>query len=101
MRGAPHFQSRGRIMATFQLIPLEEARRLVMAQRRLTETEYREYVSTLDANTAGRIELGDGDRPISVRARLKAAAKADGKVLEIQRQGNALVFWLAENGSGQ
>jgi hypothetical protein len=88
-------------MATFQLIPLEEARRLVMAQRRLTETEYREYVSTLDGNTAGRIELSDGDRPISVRARLKAAAKAAGKVLEIQRQGNALVFWLAENESEQ
>jgi hypothetical protein len=88
-------------MARFQVIPLEEAQRLVMAQRRLTETEYRQYVSSLDANTAGRIELGDGDRPISVRARLKAAAKAEGKTLEIQRQGNALVFWLRESGGGR
>jgi hypothetical protein len=88
-------------MATFQVVPLEEAQRLVMAPRRLTETEYRQYVRALDANTAGRIELSDGDRPISVRARLKAAAKAEGKTLEIQRQGNVLVFWLSESGGGR
>ncbi|HLH22489.1 MAG TPA: hypothetical protein VK066_08190 [Chloroflexota bacterium] len=88
-------------MATFEVIPLQEARRLVMAPRRLAETEYREYVAALDANTAGRIELGEGDRPISVRARLKAAAKAEGKSLEIQRQGDTLVFWLSDASSGR
>ena len=85
-------------MATFQVVPLQAAQRLVMAPRRLTETEYRQYVRALDADTAGRIELSNGDRPISIRARLKAAAKAEGKVLEIQRQGNTLVFWLSESG---
>jgi hypothetical protein len=88
-------------MATFQVIPLQEAQRLVMAPRRLAETEYREYVQSLDADTAGRIELTDGDRSISVRAKLKAAAKAAGKTLEIQRQGNALVFWLRDSGDGR
>ena len=86
-------------MATFRVVPLQEAQRLVMAQRRIAEAEYRQYLRALDADTAGRIELTDGDRPISVRARLKAAAKAEGKTLEIQRQGNALVFWLAEGGA--
>jgi hypothetical protein len=86
-------------MATFRVVPLQEAQRLVMAQRRIAEAEYREYLRALDADTAGRIELTDGDRPISVRARLKAAAKAEGMTLEIQRQGGALVFWLAEGGA--
>jgi hypothetical protein len=88
-------------MATFQVVPLQEAQRLVMAQRRLAESEYRQYVRALDANTAGRIELSDGDRPISVRARLKRAAKAEGKTLEIQRHGNAVVFWISEGGARQ
>jgi hypothetical protein len=70
-----------------------------MAQRRITEAEYRQYVRALDADTAGRIELSDGERSISVRARLKAAAKAEGKTLEIQRHENAVVFWLSESGS--
>jgi hypothetical protein len=88
-------------MATFQVVPLEQAQRLVMAPRRIAENEYREYVRTLDANTAGRIELVDGDRPISVRARLKAAARAEGKTLEIQKHGNAVVFWLTEGGGAR
>ena len=85
-------------MATFRVVPLEEAQRLVMAQRRIAEAEYRQYVRALDADTAGRIELTNGERSISMRARLKSAAKAEGKTLDIQRQGSALVFWLSESG---
>ena len=83
-------------MATFQLISREEAERLVMAPGRLAETEYSEYVRELDRDNAGRIELSEGEHPISVRARLKAAARAAGRELVIQRQGKALVFWLDE-----
>jgi len=32
--------------------------------------------------------------PVTVRARLKAAARAEGKTLEIQRKDDAVVFWL-------
>ena len=81
-------------MATFQRIPLEEAQKVVMAPRRLAQTEYRQYVRELDANTAGRIALGPDDRPITVRSRLKAAAKAEGRELEIQRKDQAIIFWL-------
>jgi hypothetical protein len=88
-------------MATFQVISREAAQRLVMAPRRLTEAEYRQYVQSLGADTAGRIELTDGEHPLSVRARLKAAAKAEGKTIEIQRQGQALVFWLRDHADGR
>ena len=53
----------------------------------------------IDASTAGRIVLGGEDKPITVRARLKAAAKAEGKPLEIQRKDDAIVFWL--RGAGE
>ena len=43
--------------------------------------------------TAGSLELGEGDRPITERARLKAAAKTEGINLHIQRRGNTIVFW--------
>jgi len=88
-------------VATFQRIPLEEAQKAVMASRRLVQTEYREYVRQLDPDTAGQIVLGEGDRAISVRAQLKAAAKAEGKELEIQRKDNALVFWLRGDGDSR
>ncbi len=88
-------------MANFRVIPLEEAQRLVLAPRRLSEAEYRRYVRALDDDTAGRIELSEGDRPISVRARLKAAAKAEGRTLEIQRNGDTLVFWLKDSHAGR
>jgi hypothetical protein len=81
-------------VATFQRIPVEEARKVVMAPRRLAQTEFRQYVRELNEDTAGRIELGEGERSISVRARLKAAAKEEGRELVIQRKDNAVVFWL-------
>ena len=81
-------------MATFQRIPVEEARKVVMAPRRLAQTEFRQYVRELNEDTAGQIELGEGERSISVRARLKAAAKEEGRELIIQRKDNAIVFWL-------
>ena len=42
---------------------------------------------------AGQLELGPDDKSITERARLKAAAKAEGVNLHIQRKGNTIVFW--------
>jgi hypothetical protein len=85
-------------MATFQRISREEAQRLVMAPRRLAQSEYRDYIRQLDASTAGRLKLGENDRPITIRARLKAAAKAEGKEIDIQRRGDTMVFMLRTTG---
>ena len=73
---------------------MDEAKMLVLPQRRAIQERYRGYVQRLTADEGGRLELGEGDRPITERARLKAAAKAAGVTLQIQRQGNAIVFWL-------
>ena len=80
-------------MATFSTVSMKEARESVLPPRRATQERYREYVRQLDAERAGRLVLEAGDRPITERARLKAAAKTEGVNLHIQRRGNTIVFW--------
>jgi hypothetical protein len=64
-----------------------------MPPRRAVQEQYRQYVRQLTADQAGQLQLGEGDRPITERARLKAAAQAEGLNLKIQRRGNTIVFW--------
>src|SRR5215212_4488718 len=82
-------------MATFSTVPLDEAQRLVMPPRRATQEQYRLYIRALSPEEAGQLELGPDDKSTTERARLKAAAKAEGLHLEIQRRGNTIVFWLS------
>ena len=56
-------------MATFSTVSLEEARTAVLPPRRATQEQYRQYVRQLTPEAAGRLELGEGDRPITERAR--------------------------------
>jgi hypothetical protein len=81
-------------MARFSMVSMKEARDSVLPPRRATQERYREYLRRLDAETAGRLDLdADNDRPITERARLKAAAKSEGVNLHIQRRGSTIVFW--------
>ena len=80
-------------MATFSTVSMEEAQRAVMPPRRATQEQYRQYIRQLAPEEAGQLQLGPDDRPITERARLKAAAKAEGRNLQIQRKGNVIVFW--------
>jgi hypothetical protein len=80
-------------MATFSTLPIEEARTQVLPPRRAMQEQYRQYVRQVSPENAGRLELGESDRSITERARLKAAAKTEGIDLHIQRRGNTMVFW--------
>jgi hypothetical protein len=80
-------------MAKFSTVSMKEARESVLPPRRATQERYREYVRQLAADTAGRLDLDTNDRPITERARLKAAAKSEGVNLHIQRRGTTIVFW--------
>src|SRR5215212_10059746 len=80
-------------MATFSTVPMEEAQRAVMPPRRATQEQYRQYVRALSPEEAGQLELGPDDKPITERARLKAAAQAESVNLHIQRRGTTIVFW--------
>jgi hypothetical protein len=83
-------------MTTFSVVSLDEARRAVLPPRRAVQEQYGEYVRNLGPEGAGRLELEVADRPITERARLKAAAKAEGLNLHIQRQGRTMVFWVSD-----
>jgi hypothetical protein len=83
-------------VAKFSTVSLKEARESVLPPRRATLERYREYVRQMSGDSAGRLELDGNDRPITERARLKAAAKAEGVNLHIQRRGNTIVFWQTE-----
>lgn len=83
-------------MATFSTVSLDEARRLVLPPRRAVQEQYREYIRNLGPEGAGRLELETNDRPITERARLKAAARTEGINLHIQRRGQAVVFWVTD-----
>jgi hypothetical protein len=84
------------MMATFSTVSVKEARESVLPPRRAMQERYREYVRQLTPDSAGRLDLQSGDRPITERARLKAAAKTEGINLQIQRRGNTIVFWPSQ-----
>ena len=83
-------------MAEFFRIPYSEAIHLALPPRRALQEQYREYVRRLDPESAGQLQLGEEDRPITEQARLKAAARAEGINLEIQRRGNTIAFWRTD-----
>ncbi len=83
-------------MAKFTTVSMKEARESVLPPRRATQERYREYVRQLSTENAGRLELDTNDRPITERARLKAAAKSEGVNLHIQRRGTTIVFWPSQ-----
>src|SRR5918998_1574635 len=83
-------------MATFTLISLDEAKTASLAPRRAMQEQYRQYLRQLGTEEAGQLQLGENDRPITERARLKAAAKAEAIHLQIQRRGNTMVFWQTD-----
>ena len=83
-------------MARFSTVSMKEARESVLPPRRATQERYREYVRQVGTDSAGRLDLETNDRPITERARLKAAAKSEAVNLHIQRRGNTIVFWQTQ-----
>jgi hypothetical protein len=69
---------------------------MALPPRRALQEQYRAYIRNISPEGAGRLELEDADRPITERSRLKAAAKAEGLSLHIQRQGRTIVFWVTD-----
>lgn len=87
-------------MARYEPISIEEARHAVLPPRRQVAEQYQSYIRGLldNGHNAGQLILDDGDHPVTERARLKAAAKAEGVQLYIRRRGPNIVFWLLQEG---
>jgi hypothetical protein len=83
-------------MPTFTRVSLDDARRAVLPPRHAMQAQYREYVRQLTPEAGGVLTLYEDDRPITERAHLVSAAKAEGVNLHIQRRGNVMAFWLSD-----
>src|SRR5690242_8606533 len=83
-------------MTKFSKVSLNEARAATLPLRKALDRKYRAFVRSLSPDTAGRLDLEANERPITVRARLKSAAKAEGVWLRILRRGDVIYCWLAE-----
>src|SRR5215212_11398829 len=83
-------------VAQFTLIPKDAAKAAVLPPGRAFQERYRQYLRDLGPDSGGQLVLEAGDKPITERARLKAAAQAEGIHLNIQRRGNTMVFWQTD-----
>jgi hypothetical protein len=63
--------------------------------------EYANYIQNLPQGQAGRLRVGEGENPLTVRRRLVSAAQAMNIPLIIKRSGNDLYFWRADEGGEQ
>jgi hypothetical protein len=66
--------------------------------RKLIEEEYDIFLGDYDVGEYGEAELGSDEKRLTVRNRLKAAAKRRGLSIDFKRtQGNILRFKIAPN----
>ena len=83
-------------MAQFTLIPMDAAKAAVLPPRRAVQEEYRQFIRQLSPESGGQLVLGEHEKPITIRARLRSAAQAEGVNLQVRRRGNTVVFWISE-----
>jgi hypothetical protein len=74
------------------------------AQRRLTEEQYDAFLSEFAADDYGEVELDEDEKRLTVRNRLKAAARRRSLGIDFKRtQGDIIRFKLTavDQGNGQ
>ena len=83
-------------MPTFETLPLPEAR-LKTADGRTARhaQEYMDYIQQLGDGQAGKLQLTEGEKILTIRRRLTTTATLLGKELTIKRLGDELYFWVA------
>lgn len=82
-------------MALPQKLKLADVEKEGLLAKRQSRNPYLEFIRDLEKDDAGRIEIENGVKPLTERARLKAAAKALGVDLEVRIRGNTITFWKA------
>jgi hypothetical protein len=85
-------------MPEFTTVSVQEAQlRTIPGRQGQFINEYAEYIQQLPRGQAGKLRIGEDEKPTAVRRRLAAAAKAMHINLIIKRSGNDVYFWR-ENG---
>lgn len=87
-------------MPTIRKLSVEEVQKIekkTKGQRRMTEEQYDTFLEGYDIGDYGEAELEEGEKRITVRNRLKAAAERRGLTLQFRRtQGNTLRFVVGD-----
>jgi hypothetical protein len=89
----------GRTMPEFTTVSVQEAKlRTIPGRQGQFINEYADYIQQLPRGQAGKLRIGEDEKPTAVRRRLAAAAKAMHINLIIKRSGNDVYFWRGDGG---
>jgi hypothetical protein len=84
----------GGAMPEFTTVSVTEAQlRTTSGRQTAFLHEYVDYITKLPKDQAGKLRIGEEEKPTTVRRRLVVAAKALGIQLMIRRSGNDVYFW--------
>ena len=82
-------------MPTFEVVPLQEARlKTATGRAALNAREYTDYIKQLEEGQAGRLQVAEDEKIMTIRRRLTIAANLLGKELTVKRTGDELYFWV-------
>ena len=88
-------------MPTLDIMSRKDAQRelSLTGKRGALMRQYMGYINQLEAGGAGKLTPGEGETATALRRRLGAAAQLLGKSLVVNRQGDAIFFWVESDGS--
>ena len=78
---------------------MEEIKRIKRRtkKREQIRAEYEGYIKLLTSpEVVKKLIPAEGEKPQTLKNRLRRAAKALGKEIEIKKSGNAIYFWLKQ-----
>jgi hypothetical protein len=89
-------------MPEFTTVSVTEAQLRTMSGRQKTYLpEYADYIHKLPTGQAGRLTIGENEKPGTIRRRLFVAAQTLGIPLIIKRSGKDLYFWREDGEAEQ
>ena len=88
-------------MPTLDIMSRQDAQRelSLTGRRGALMRQYMGYINQLEAGRAGKLIPSEGETTTALRRRLGAAAQLLGKSLVVNRQGDAIFFWVAGDAS--
>jgi hypothetical protein len=94
--------SGGDTMPEFTTVSVTEAKlRTIPGRQKTFMNEYATYIQQLPTGQAGKLRIGEQEKPATVRRQLMSTAQALGIPLIIKRSGNDLYFWKEDQGEEQ
>jgi hypothetical protein len=89
-------------MPDFTTVSVKEAQlRTIAGRQGRYMNVYANYIQQLPKGQAGRLRIGEEEKPLTIRRRLAVAAQMLGINLIIKRSGQDVYFWREDEGEEQ